>query len=120
DNSVNSNIWNYFYDIIYCCNDLLERVAKADALSEATKRMLVHEAKFLRAFSYYHLYTCYENIPLILKTDVNENRLAFQADSVSVFNQIVTDLTEAKNGLSTDYPSDGRVRANKWSAGALL
>ncbi len=120
DNGTNSNLWGAFYEIIYSCNDILERTVDNDNLSERTKNMLVSEVKFARALSYYHLYILYENIPLILKTNVDENRLAFQADSTTVFNQILTDLTDAKNGLSADYPSGDRARVNKWSASALL
>ena len=82
--------------------------------------MLINEAKFIRAFCYYHLYTLYENIPIILQTNVDENRLAIQEDSTRVFDQIIADLTDAKNGLSADYPGGDRARANKWSASALL
>lgn len=120
DNSTNTNIWGAFYEIIYSCNDILERVNNTDGLSENTKSQLINEAKFVRAFCYYHLYTLYENIPLILQTNVDENRLAVQADSTTIFNQILTDLEEAKNGLAENYPSGDRARANKWSASALL
>lgn len=120
DNSVNSNIWGQFYEIIYSCNDILERTSENDHLSKRTKTMLINEAKFIRAFCYYHLYTLYENIPIILQTNVDENRLAIQEDSTRVFDQIIADLTDAKNGLSADYPGGDRARANKWSASALL
>lgn len=120
DNGTNSNLWNTFYEIIYSCNDILERVSDTDGLSETTKNMLINEAKFVRAFCFYHLYTIYGNIPLALQTNVDENRIATQADSTAVFTQILVDLTDAKNGLSVDYPSGDKARANKWSASALL
>lgn len=120
DNSTNSNIWQYFYTVIYTCNALLEKVGETDVFNEVTKRMLINEAKFLRAFSYYHLYAMYENVPLILQTDVNANRLASQADSAAVFHQVLTDLIDAKNGLTADYPGGDRARANTWAASALL
>jgi len=55
-----------------------------------------------------------------LQTDVEENRIALQADSTTVFTSILTDLNAAKSGLSEDYQSIDRTRANKWSASALL
>lgn len=120
DNGTNSNIWSIFYEVIYSCNDILERANESTKLSERTRRLVTNEAKFIRAFCYYHLFTLYENIPLILKTNVEENRYAAQADSVTVFTQILSDLNEAKNSLSENYPSGDRARANKWSASALL
>ena len=50
DNSVNSNIWGQFYEIIYSCNDILERTSENDHLSKRTKKMLIKESKFIRAF----------------------------------------------------------------------
>lgn len=120
DNGTNSNIWSTFYEVIYSCNDILERASESTALSERTKNLMTNEAKFVRAFCYYHLYALYENIPLILRTNVEDSRNATQADSVTIFTQILTDLNDAKNGLSAGYPSADRARANKWSASALL
>jgi len=98
-NGTNANIWSTFYEIIYSCNDILERAGDSDALSERTKHMLINEVKFVRAFCYYHLYALYENVPLLLTTDVDENRTASQVDSVGVFSQIIADLTDAKGAL---------------------
>ena len=120
DNGTNTNLWGQLYEIIYSSNDILERVAESETLSERTKNQLTGEAKFVRAFCYYHLYALYENIPLILQTKVDDNRLAFQVDSATVFNQILTDLADAKNRLLEDYPSGDRARANEFSVSALL
>lgn len=119
-NGTNSNIWGSFYEIIYGCNDILEKASKSEMLSERTKNLLVNEAKFVRAFCYYNLYVLYERIPLILQTNVDENRVAVQSDSSTIFKQILEDLTDAKTGLAEDYQTPDRVRANKWSASALL
>lgn len=120
NNSTNANLWRYFYEIIYFCNDFLTRENEIEAFSDKTKKALMNETKFIRAFSYYHLYTLFENIPLILTTHVDENRNTPQADSSTVFTQIISDLNDAKNGLPSEYPSVDRARANKWAARALL
>ena len=120
NNGTNSNLWNSFYEIIYACNDILTRADDADFLNKTTKDLLINEAKFIRAFCYYHLYVLYENVPIILETNVEENRIAFQADSAAVFARILTDLKDAKNGLSEEYQSIDRTRVNKWAASSLL
>ncbi len=120
DNSTNSNLWGYFYEIIYSCNDIIERVPNSEKLNIRTKKELINEAKFIRAFCYYQLFTLYENIPLVLHTDVDENRMTVQSDSSKVFDQIIADLNDATNELFEEYPSADRARANKWSACALL
>ena len=120
DNSPNTNIWSRFYEIIFSCNDILIKVPKSTGLSDSMKGRLVNEAKFVRAFCYYHLYALYENVPLILETDVDNNRIAAQSDSTAIFNQILDDLNNAKNGLEPNHPDGSKSRANTWSAGALL
>lgn len=119
-NGVNYNIWGGFYEIIYSCNDILERTVNNDILGEESKSLLRGEIKFIRAFSYFNLYNLYENIPLILNTEVNENRKASQADNEDILKQILDDLEEAKDLLPTSYPTGERARVNKWSASALL
>ncbi|WP_262890817.1 RagB/SusD family nutrient uptake outer membrane protein [Sphingobacterium mizutaii] len=120
DNSTNSNLWGYFYEIIYSCNDIIERVPNSEKLNIRTKKELINEAKFIRAFCYYQLFTLYENIPLVLQTDVDENRMIVQSDRSKVFVQIIADLDDAKKELYEAYPSGDRARANKWSVCALL
>lgn len=120
NNGTNANIWGQFYEVIYSCNDIIERVVDNEGLSETARDMLIGETKFIRAFSYFYLYNLYENIPLILNTDVNENRTSSQADSTTVFNQILDDLEESKGLLSVDYVSGERARINKWSVRAML
>lgn len=120
DNITNSNIWSSLYEIIYSCNDILERLDVSKELTTSTRLQITNEAKFVRAFCYYHLYILYENVPLILQTNVDENRLAVQADSISVFRHIYSDLLDARDALPIDYPDGNRARANKWSASALL
>src|SRR5690606_28871102 len=120
NNGTNSNIWNYFYEIIYSCNDILEKLDLTNSLKPRMKSQMINEAKFVRAFCYYHLFILYEHIPLIIETNVDKNRIALQADSTEVFTLIVSDLIEVKKELPIEYPSSDRTRANKWSASALL
>lgn len=120
DNSLNFNIWTEFYQAIYASNDIIENLEKFQDLSENLKRQLTSEAKFIRAFCYYHLFVLYENVPLLLTSQVESNRNVAQADSIAVFTQIIEDLTDAKNGLPEAYPTTDRARANKWASGALL
>src|SRR5699024_4786709 len=104
DNSINFNIWTEFYQAIYASNDIIENLVNFQGLSENLKRQLTSEAKFIRAFCYYHLFVLYENVPLLLTTQVESNRNVAQADSITVFTQVIEDLTDAKNGLPEEYP----------------
>jgi len=120
DNSSSAAIWNSLYSSIYQCNSLIEGIDGSSSLTAADRMTLKAEAKFLRAYAYFYLVNIYDNIPLILKTDVNLNKVALQTTSKMINDQIVQDLLEAKSELGTAYQGSGKVRANSWAASAML
>jgi hypothetical protein len=113
------NIWKNNYFVIYSCNDLIQHL-QISGLPTAFKTSSIAEAKFLRAYAYFYLVNSFVHIPLILTTDVNQNTTARQSDATAVYQQIISDLTDAKNGLSENYSGGEKVRANKWAATAML
>ena len=119
-NSTDLNFWQNSYFIIYSCNDVLAQSQRSAGLSQQFKQQFQGEAKFLRAFAYLNLVNTYGSVPLILSTSVNQNAIAERTDSASVYKQIVQDLLDAKNELTTGYIGQGKVRANQYAADALL
>lgn len=119
-NSADLSFWQKSYFAIYSCNDIIDQVNKSPGLSPGIVNQFTNEAKFLRAFSYFYLINVYGSVPLVLQTDVNVNSIAAKLDSATVFKQIVQDLKDAQSGLSVNYIGAGRVRANKYTASALL
>lgn len=119
NNTNNNALWNNLYSVIYQCNNLLEGL-ESSTLSANAKKQLGGEAKFLRAFAYFYLVNFYDNIPLVLSTDVALNRSARQVISNEVYQQIKRDLSESIVTLPEGYIGAGRVRTNKASAQALL
>ncbi len=120
DNSQNASLWNSLYSVVYQCNAFMEGIESSGQLQNGTKPVLTAEARFLRAYAYHYLLSLYENVPLILTTDVNANKMAKQADKKLVEEQMIADLTIAKASLGTAYKGTGRVRANSLAASALL
>ena len=116
----NQNIWSNLYFAIYQCNDMIAQLKNSTVLPPSAVTSLSAESKFLRAYAYFYLINLYGHIPLILTTDVNANAKAVQTDSATVYQQIISDLKGAQNGLTIAYPSPGRARANKLAATALL
>jgi hypothetical protein len=114
-----ANIWKNTYFTIYSCNDLITQLQSSN-LSAGFKTTSIAEAKFLRAFTYFYLVNSFNQIPLIVTTDVNQNAAARQTDSLTVYKQIIADLTDAKNTLPETYIGGEKVRANKWAAAAML
>jgi starch-binding outer membrane protein, SusD/RagB family len=125
--SVNvSPMWGEFYRYIYVANAALEGLSKSTAVSDSVKRQLNGEAKFIRAFLYFHLVNLWGDVPLILSTDYHANQLASRTASATVYTQIIADLDGARNLLSDHFVSPTgaatteRVRPNKAAATALL
>lgn len=119
-NTWNLNIWANLFFIVYSCNNLIEQVKQSEDLSISAKDQFIGEAKFLRAFAYFHLLNLYENVPLLLQTEVTGNRQAHQAHQSAITDQVLSDLTDARDRLSIGYPSAGKVRANRFATTSLL
>lgn len=114
--------WNNFYAIVYSCNAAIEGLQKSTALSQKAKDYYIGEAKFNRAFCYFHLVNLFGAVPLITVTDVNISSTASRTGINTIYGQIVADLTDAQTKMDPDYNYTGgeRIRANKWVATALL
>lgn len=117
---ITSYLWGESYANIYTSNAILEGLQVSIGVSDATKRQLRGEAKFVRAFSYFYLVNLFGEVPLHLSTDYRINEIANKSTKELVFNQITADLLEAENLLSQDYIASERIRPNRWAATALL
>jgi starch-binding outer membrane protein, SusD/RagB family len=120
DGIIRNNIWKPAYFYIYSANACIEGLNKTNTVSNAVKRQLEGEAKLIRAFCYFYLVHLFGDVPLITTTDYRINSAMGRTSATEVKAQIEHDLKEAKELLSEGYASSGKVRPNKWSAGALL
>jgi len=123
--------WNSIYSTIYIVNAVIEGVEESTVLTPTLKEQILGEAKFLRAFNYFYLVNLYGDVPLALSTDYTANLALPRTSADQVYNQIITDLEEARILLSDKYlqgnalniyPAgmEERVRPTKWAAVALL
>lgn len=118
--NLNSYLWSHFYRIIYHANSILEGLQNSPDLSDVTRRQLSGEALLVRAFHFFYLSNLYGKVPLTLTTDYKQNSAMARTELSEINQQIVNDLADAKTLLSSQYPTSGRVRPNKWAAAALL
>ena len=82
---------------------------------------IIAEAKFLRAYFYFHLSNIFGNIPLKTIPAFTPDELNVPKSSVdNIYAQIEQDLTEAATILPTSYESANIGRATKGSALGLL
>ncbi len=107
---------------IYQANFVLEGVASSNTLSSTTKNQLTGEAKFVRAFCYFYLINLFSDVPLLTTTAWETNSVMPRTSKSKVYEQIITDLKEAKDLLAEDYgvSNNERIRPNKSTAAALL
>jgi hypothetical protein len=103
-----AGFWNSLYININTANGVLEFGADAD-MPAATKTQVLAQAKFLRAFCYFHLVTTFGDVPLHVEFNTDETAADSRAPIADVYAQIITDLTEAANDLpNTPAPSTGK------------
>lgn len=119
-NSNNQNTWRNFYNVIYQCNALLENIAQVNGLDAETMKRLKGEALFLRGVSYFYLVNIYGDVPRIVTTDVNITSVASRAPVSTIYEQVIADLSAAKDLLPVTYISGEKVNANKWAAAGML
>jgi hypothetical protein len=117
---VRLNLWTPAYTLIYQANACIEGLNGSNSLSASTKKQLLGESYFIRAFIYFNLINLFGDVPLIVETNYEVNALLPRTNSTLVKGQIKQDLITAIGLLSSDYPTENRVRPNKWTALSLL
>lgn len=101
------------------CNLIIEKVGASTNISDADKKQLIAEAKFLRAMSYYHITRRTGRIVWIDKVlnPDDELLLPSTANPSESYTYIIKDLEEAVLDLpTTKVPG----RTNKYVAAAML
>ncbi|GAA4453182.1 RagB/SusD family nutrient uptake outer membrane protein [Nibrella saemangeumensis] len=109
--------WEGFYLSIRNANLVIKNAPNGKAVSKADIARYVAEAKFLRAFNYFHLVRNWGAVPL--RTEQNMTEINAKRNPVAeVYELIVADLKEAEANLSDQVPQSGRP--SKWAAKTVL
>jgi hypothetical protein len=109
-----SNIYSHEYHAIAICNNFLAHVSDVDLPDSASNRFIA-EARFLRAYYYFHLVNFYGGVPLILKPqsyESNPKNYKSRATKKQVINQILKDLNFAIKHLPAKRYSGHAVRGS--------
>ncbi len=109
--------WEYFYKSIRNANTVIKNAPNAEEVDESTLNALVGEAKFLRAFCYFHLVRNWGAVPLRTEENMMEEELA-RTPVETVYDLILSDLEFAEMYLPDGAEVSGR--ATKWAAKTLL
>lgn len=120
-------LWERGYEYIYRVNAAIEGLNASTTLTPRIKQQLIGEAKFFRAFYYFYLVNLYGDIPLTTTSDYVFNSALPRSPVNTVYQQIITDLNEARGLLDERYlavdmktPTVERIRVNKAAATAML
>lgn len=120
--------WNNLYQAVYRANAVLEGIEKQGKnIPDTLQKQFQGEAQFVRAWAYFALVNMYGDVPLLLTTDYTTNSVPSRAPQAEVYQQIVSDLVSAKEGVGAYYlnaenrpVTTERVRANKDVVTAFL
>jgi hypothetical protein len=118
-NDANS-LYSALYTRVGRANYAIEGLTASSSLAPALKNQLLGEAKFWRAWLYFYLVNYFGKVPLVTSTAALETSQYPRTAVEEIYQQIVTDLVEAKDLLTPSYPSMERARINKHAASAFL
>ena len=118
-NTFPRDLWGCSYGIIGIANTAVYGVTQIDE-TQAVKNRLEAEARFVRAFVYYHLVQLFGQIPYLDNVDIVIADV--KKSSVSdVYAGIISDLEFAKEHLPMQHPNgDVRTRPSKGTAATVL
>jgi starch-binding outer membrane protein, SusD/RagB family len=109
--------WTSFYLSIRNANLVILNAPKGNDISKADIDKYVAEAKFLRAFDYFHLVRSWGGVPLRTEGNITEANVK-RSPVDSVYNLIIEDLKDAETNLPDKPAILGRP--TKWSAKTVL
>lgn len=104
------NWWNSSYNQIYASNAIIEGVNASTALPQVDKKQLTGEALFVRSLLHFYLLNLYGDVPYIITTNYEKNKVASKMQSAELYSHIIKDLVFAVSLLPDAYISSDRIR----------
>ncbi len=114
--------WNGHYTCIKTCNIFLENVGRVEGMDEALRTRMIGEARFIRAYQFFQLYTWYGDVPLFdHDISVDEASTIARSPRQEVVDFVLSELDGAAAMLpvNTAYAVADRGRITKGAALAL-
>jgi len=115
NNVESEDFWQSMYQVIFRANNVLNYMEVAD---EDNRASYTAEAKFLRAYAYFHLVRLFSDVPLVTSVvGPTDNDVLFtRMPEAQIYALIVEDLLTAVSTLDNTY----QARASKAAAQGLL
>ncbi len=112
------HFWNNFYTMIGAANNVLDNIHKVN-MNEDTRKRLIGEAKFLRAYAYQQLIGMYGDVPLITHVQQVSEFNTPKTKRADVAGFIIKELDTASTYLPKTYASADLGRITQGAANAL-
>lgn len=117
-----NSVWDFRYDGIRRCNQLLNNIDKVPDLTPELMNRYIGEATVIRAFIYFELYSRFGDIPYFTNViSIKESQQLTRTPKQEVVTNLIADLDKVINGnyLPGSYGSDDTGRITCWAAMAL-
>lgn len=116
-----NGMWLNLYNTIERANTTLLYLEDADSQALRNSNRHEGEAKFLRGLAYFHLAQIWGDVPVILDPIGPEEAFDTPQQSQStVFEQAISDFSDAADLLPADYPAGEIGRATSGAAKSML
>jgi hypothetical protein len=106
--------WKAVYEGVTRCNNVIKGANAVTTISDADKKNIIAQARFLRGHYYFELKKMWNMVPYVDETTTN----FVVANDVDIWPKIEDDFKFAYENLPATQAQKGRV--NKWAAGAYL
>jgi starch-binding outer membrane protein, SusD/RagB family len=113
------NFYYYKYQNINSANVAIEKIPSAP-ISDENKKLLIAQAKFFRAFSYWELVQNFGDVVMFLEPVGTDELSVARTNKDTVYNQIIRDLKAAAAGLPAQWTGDNIGRVTSGACKALL
>lgn len=116
--------WRVMYEGAQRSNEVLRLMAVAKDISDAEKKELTGEARFLRGYYHFEAKKIWNYVPYvdenvtISNNNVNVSNVDASGNFVDIWPKIEADFQNAMDNLPETQPQAGR--ANKWAAASYL
>lgn len=112
-----ANEWGYHYSAIRKCNMVIENVDRVPGTSEDVINRIKAEARFIRAFSLFHLATWYGDVPLVTRViTLSEASSLTRTPHSEVIAFVLSELGDIQTHLPVSYDEGNRGRITRAAA----
>ncbi|HEV7348033.1 RagB/SusD family nutrient uptake outer membrane protein [Telluribacter sp.] len=94
-NAAAAALWGAIYNTVYMANFIEERLGSVAGVPEATRKLVLAEARFLRGFAYFIGAYTFGGIPRVTTTNVATNRNIPRASREDILQAVLADYQAA-------------------------